>query len=229
MLRRVFITGANSGIGFELAKQYISRGDDVALFDLHFNEQTKQSLSDLADDYQYIEYFATHICDNEALQTQVNNAIVAIGKPDLAIFSCSTNEQLSKENSIDSIACQHFATLITPHLSMNGHLAITSPLIDATKFTPEPNALILAKKLRKKFKPNNIKISLICESEKHMAVANPIDTAKHILRGLDKQKLMVILGLQSKLTYIMSRYLPNWIMGSVMDRLIKQQLIRTTR
>jgi len=33
MLRRVFITGANSGIGFELAKQYISRGDDVALFD----------------------------------------------------------------------------------------------------------------------------------------------------------------------------------------------------
>ena len=62
-----------------------------------------------------------------------------------------------------------------------------------------------------------------------MAVANPIDTAKHILRGLDKQKLMVILGLQSKLTYIMSRYLPNWIMGSVMDRLIKQQLIRTTR
>ena len=130
MLRRVFITGANSGIGFELAKQYISRGDDVALFDLHFNEQTKQSLSDLADDYQYIEYFATPICDNEALQTQVNNAIAAIGKPDLAIFSCSTNEQLSKENSIDSIACQHFATLITPHLSMNGHLAITSPLIE---------------------------------------------------------------------------------------------------
>ena len=226
MLRRVFITGANSGIGFELAKQYISRGDDVALFDVHFNEQTKQSLSELADDYQYIEYFATHICDNEALQTQVNNAIAAIGKPDLAIFSCSTNEQQSKENSI---ACQHFATLITPHLSMNGHLAITSPLIDATKFTPQPSALILAKKLRKKFKPNNIKISLICESEKHMAVANPIDTAKHILRGLDKRKLMVILGLQSKLTYIMSRYLPNWIMGSVMDRLIKQQLIRTTR
>ena len=226
MLRRVFITGANSGIGFELAKQYISRGDDVALFDVHFNEQTKQSLSELADDYQYIEYFATHICDNEALQTQVNNAIAAIGKPDLAIFSCSTNEQLSKENSI---ACQHFATLITPHLSMNGHLAITSPLIDATKFTPQPSALILAKKLRKKFKPNNIKISLICESEKHMAVANPIDTAKHILRGLDKQKLMVILGLQSKLTYIMSRYLPNWIMSSIMDRLIKQQLIRTTR
>jgi short-subunit dehydrogenase len=62
-----------------------------------------------------------------------------------------------------------------------------------------------------------------------MAVATPIDTAKHILRGLDKHKLMVILGLQSKLTYIMSRYLPNWIMDSVMDRLIKQQLIRTTR
>ena len=165
MLRRVFITGANSGIGFELAKQYISRGDDVALFDLHFNEQTKQSLSDLADDYQYIEYFATPICDNEALQTQVNNAIAAIGKPDLAIFSCSTNEQLSKENSIDSIACQHFATLITPHLSMNGHLAITSPLIDATKFTPEPNALILAKKLRKKFKPNNITAVAIATSK----------------------------------------------------------------
>jgi len=229
MLRRVFITGANSGIGFELAKQYISRGDDVALFDLHFNEQTKQSLSDLADDYQYIEYFATPICDNEALQTQVNNAIAAIGKPDLAIFSCSTNEQLSKENSIDSIACQHFATLITPHLSMNGHLAITSPLIDATKFTPEPNALILAKKLRKKFKPNNIKISLICASKTSKAITNPANTAQHILRSLDKQKLMVILGLQSKLTYIMSRYLPNWIMGSVMDRLIKQQLIRTTR
>lgn len=226
MLRRVFITGANSGIGFELAKQYISRGDDVALFDVHFNEQTKQSLSELADDYQYIEYFATHICDNEALQTQVNNAIAAIGKPDLAIFSCSTNEQLSKENSI---ACQHFATLITPQLSINGHLAITSPLIDATKFTPEPNALILAKKLRKKFKPNNIKISLICASKTSKAITNPANTAQHILRSLDKQKLMVILGLQSKLTYIMSRYLPNWIMGSVMDRLIKQQLIRTTR
>ena len=212
-----------------MAKQYISRGDDVALFDLHFNEQTKQSLSVLADDYQYIEFFATHICDTETLQTQVNNAIAAIGKPDLAIFSCSTNEQLSKENSIDSIACQHFATLITPHLSMNGHLAITSPLIDATKFTPEPNALILAKKLRKKFKPNNIKISLICASKTSKAITNPANTAKHILRSLDKQKLMVILGLQSKLTYIMSRYLPNWIMGSVMDRLIKQQLIRTTR
>ncbi|MCK8124020.1 SDR family NAD(P)-dependent oxidoreductase [Pseudoalteromonas sp. 2CM39R] len=226
MLRRVFITGANSGIGFELAKQYISRGDDVALFDVHFNEQTKQSLSELADDYQYIEYFATHICDNEALQTQVNNAIAAIGKPDLAIFSCSTNVQLSKENSI---ACQHFATLITPHLSMNGHLALTTQSIDATQFTPQPSALILAKELRKKFKPNNIKVSLICASKSHSALANPAYAAKHILRSLDKQKLMVILSLQSKLTYIMSRYLPNWIMGSVMDRLIKQQLIRTTR
>lgn len=226
MLRRVFITGANSGIGFELAKQYISRGDDVALFDVHFNEQTKQSLSELADDYQYIEYFATHICDNEALQTQVNNAIAAIGSPDLAIFSCDTNEQLSEE---DSIACQQFAALITPHLSMNGHLAITSPLIDATKFTPQQSTLILAKELRKKFKPKNIKISLICANKKQLDLANTADTAQHILRGLDKQKLMVILGLQSKLTYIMSRYLPNWIMGSVMDRLIKQQLIRTTR
>lgn len=223
MLRRVFITGANCGVGFELAKQYISRGDDVALFDLHFNEQTKLSLSELADDYQYIEFFATHICDTEALQSQVNNAIAAIGKPDLAIFSCNTSEQLNDN------ACQHFATLITPHLGMNSHLALTTPLIDTTKFTPQPSTLILAKELRKKFKPNNIKISLICESEKHMAMANPIDTAKHILRGLDKQKLMVILALQSKLSYIMSRYLPNWIMGSVMDRLIKQQLIRTTR
>lgn len=226
MLRRVFITGANSGIGFELAKQYILRGDDVALFDLHFCEQTKQSLGELADYYQYVEFFATPICDTEALQTQVNNAIAAIGKPDLAIFSCHTYEQLSKENSI---ACQHFATVITPHLGMNGHLAITFPLIDATKFTPEPNALILAKKLRKKFKPNNIKISLICASKTSKAITNPANTAQHILRSLDKQKLMVILGLQSKLTYIMSRYLPNWIMGSVMDRLIKQQLIRTTR
>ena len=226
MLRRVFITGANSGIGFELAKQYILRGDDVALFDLHFCEQTKQSLGELADYYQYVEFFATPICDTEALQTQVNNAIAAIGKPDLAIFSCHTYEQLSNENSI---ACQHFATVITPHLGMNSHLALTTPLIDATQFTPQPSALILAKELRKKFKPNNIKVSLICASKTHSTLANPAYAAKHILRGLDKQKLMVILGLQSKLTYIMSRYLPNWIMGSVMDRLIKQQLIRTTR
>lgn len=90
MLRRVFITGANSGIGFELAKQYILRGDDVALFDLHFCEQTKQSLGELADYYQYVEFFATPICDTEALQTQVNNAIAAIGNPDLAIFCCHT-------------------------------------------------------------------------------------------------------------------------------------------
>ena len=226
MLRRVFITGANTGVGFELAKQYISLGDDVALFDLHFSEQTKQSLIELANDEQYIEFFATHICDIEALQTQLNNAIAAIGKPDLAIFNCEISEQQNKKNSM---ACQHFAMQITPHLSMNGHLAITSALIDATKFTPQPSALILAKELRKKFKPNNIKISLICASKKHLDLANTADTANHILRSLDKQKLMVILGLQSKLTYIMSRYLPNWIMVSVIDRLIRQQLIRTTR
>jgi len=50
-----------------------------------------------------------------------------------------------------------------------------------------------------------------------------------MLHSLDRQKSKVILGLQSRLTSIMRRYLPSWIMGSVMDHLIKQKLIKTKR
>jgi short-subunit dehydrogenase len=230
MLKRVFITGANSGVGYELAKQYILRGDDVALFDLHFSEQTKQRLTKLADFCQYVEFFAIRICDIETLQIQVNNAITAIGKPELAIecsyFCIEYSEQLTQKHSLVS---HHFATVITPYLEMNSHLALTAPITEPTKLSLNPALLLLSKKLRLKLKPSNIKVSLVCANKAHSTDVNSAKIAKQMLHSLDKQKLMVILGLQSKLTYIMSRYLPNWIMGSVMDRLIKQQLIRTTR
>ncbi|MBU77502.1 MAG: hypothetical protein CMK63_10945 [Pseudoalteromonadaceae bacterium] len=226
MLRRVFITGSNSGIGFELAKQYIRRGDDVALFDKQFSDITKQTLCSLAHSNQYIEFFATHICDIEGLQIQVNNAIAAIGKPELAIY-CDRSDEIT--NCDHALALRNIATVISPELAMNSHLALMVPVTNKAQVSPEPSVLILAKELRQTFKPNKIKLSLMCFNKAHNASENAADTAKQIVKSLDKQKRMVILGLQSKLTYVMSHYLPNWVMDSVMDRLIKQQLIRTTR
>lgn len=230
MLRRVFITGANSGVGFELAKHYIRRGDDVALFGFQFSNKTRHALIELKNTDQYVEFFASNIADFEALQIQVNNAISAIGKPELAI-ECS---QFCFENSEQpchklGLASHNFANAISPYLDMNSHLALTAPTTNTNKLSPDPSFLLLTKELRQKLKPSNIKVSLICTYKIDTLLKNSTVTSKQVLQGLDKQKLMVILGLQSKLTYIMSRYLPNWIMSSVIDRLIKQQLIRTTR
>ena len=95
------------------------------------------------------------------------------------------------------------------------------------RVSPEQSVLILAKELRQTFKPNKIKLSLMCFNKAHNA-SKVLQTQLQIVKSLDKQKRMVILNPQSKLT-MSWYYLPNWVMDSVMDRLIKQQLIRTTR
>ncbi len=144
MIRRVFITGANSGLGFELAKQYIKRGDDVALFDIRFSQQSKHALRTLSDDSQYIEFFAVDMADTQTLAVQVNNAVVAIGEPEVAIYCPRTKniESLAKHSDTNNhcslqaniIRTLNFSAVIRQYLTMNSHLALITSHAPMTPF-----------------------------------------------------------------------------------------------
>ena len=262
MIRRVFITGANSGLGFELAKQYIKRGDDVALFDIRFSQQSKHALRTLSDDSQYIEFFAVDMADTQTLAVQVNNAVVAIGEPEVAIYCPSTTstrniESLVKHSDTNNDCSQqaniirtlNFSAVIRQYLTMNSHLALITSHAPMTPFEyvqdqriADDVILNFAKTQRQELKPDGIKVSVIyapetpylSECDQHNCahtntkIINKVSRyltqdrrVTRLMRGLDKQKFMVILGFQSRLSYSLSRYLPSWMMAPVMKRIIK--------
>ena len=104
----------------------------------------------------------------------------------------------------------------------------------------------LGKVLRLEYKPRGIDVSLICPPEvdtpmvvaemqnmhpvsrklKDLAGTLSVDEAINaIMSGLDAGRGIIIPGTKAKLTYFCSRYLPDFIMNGVVDRVVRSVLL----
>ena len=178
-----FITGGMSGLGLGLAREYARRGADIAIFDLTINDDVLRQLEDTRlRDSQVITAYQVNVTDSEALQQAVEQAVAAIGAPQLAIHCAGIQraqpfEQLPAEHfdqviQVNLCGSRHFAAAVLPHMGGGSRLALVASMAGfaanysyaaycASKF----GVIGLGRVLRMEYKPRGIEVSLVCPPE----------------------------------------------------------------
>jgi NAD(P)-dependent dehydrogenase (short-subunit alcohol dehydrogenase family) len=158
---------------------------------------------------------------------------------------------------INVFGSRNFAAAVLPFLSEGSRLALVSSMAgfaanysyaayNASKFA----VIGLGRVLRLELKPRGIEVSLICPPEvdtpmvieeaknmhpvsralKDLGGTLSVDEAMTgILAGLDAGKHVIIPGYKAKLTYLCNRYLPDFLMNGIVDRVVRSVLLKMDR
>lgn len=181
--KTVFVTGGMSGLGKALVTEYLQRGADVAIFDLHVDEAVLDELKNCKQSSaQKIVAYTASVTDFEALQIAVEQAELAIGQPELAVNCAGIQraqpfDQLSREHfeqvvEVNLFGSRNFADAVLPRMRAGSRLALVSSMAgftanysyaaySASKF----GVVGLGKVLRLEYKPRGIDVSVICPPE----------------------------------------------------------------
>lgn len=167
-------------------------------------------------------------------------------------FDKLSREHFEQVVQINLVGSRNFAAAVVPVMKAGARLALVSSMAGfaanysyaaycASKF----GVLGLGRVLRLELKPKGIDVSLICPPEvdtpmvdeeiKNMHPASRRlkdfggslsldDAITGILGGLDAGKGVIIPGGKAKLTYFCNRYIPDFIMNAVVDRVVRSEL-----
>ncbi|WP_017024964.1 SDR family NAD(P)-dependent oxidoreductase [Vibrio rumoiensis] len=260
----IFITGGGSGMGLTLALRYLGQGKNIAVFDLRFSDEVKAKLEQACPATQKLSFHTANVCDGEQLTEEVNQAVNAIGKPQLIIHcagillaglvSEQSQQEFEKVVSINLFGTRNMVAACLPHLETDGHIAMISSMAGVTgNYTYSAycaskfGVMGLAKVLRMELKPKGIKVSVICPpevstpmvTEEHKSI-NPItlelklvagvltvdEAVNAIMAGIEAKKPIIVPGAKAKLIYFLNRYMPDFILNSVVDKVIKKGLAK---
>lgn len=259
----LFVSGGMSGLGKALAAAYLRRGANVAIFDLAIDEKVLQDLERLRQhDSQQVLAYQANVTDFDTLAQSAQQAVDAVGGPDLAINCAGIQraapfEQLPRDMfelavQVNLFGSRNFAAAVLPHMQSGARLALVSSMAGFTanysyaSYCASKFAVVgLGKVLRLELKPRGIEVSLICPPEvdtpmvveesksmhpvsrtlKDLAGSLSLEQAiTGILAGLDAGRGVIIPGAKAKLTYFANRYLPDFIMNSVVDSVVRSVL-----
>jgi len=158
---------------------------------------------------------------------------------------------------VNLFGSRNFAAAVLPFLGEGSRLALVSSMAgfaanysyaayNASKFA----VIGLGRVLRLELKPRGIDVSLICPPEvdtpmvveesknmhpvsrtlKDFAGTLSVDEAMAgILAGLDAGRHVIIPGYKARLAYLMNRYLPDFLMNGIVDRIVRSVLSRMDR
>lgn len=182
----IYITGAASGIGQEVARRYAKSGANLALFDLAFNEEAKALIeSQRHNSSQGIAYFEADVTDLNSLLLSTTAASEQVGLPTLALHCAGINRTGLFENvaaeefetvvAVNLFGSRNFAQACIPLLKKNkapsklvfvasmaglvGTFAYTS--YNASKF----GVVGLAQALRTELAPEGLAVQVVCPPE----------------------------------------------------------------
>lgn len=182
----VYITGAGSGIGQELAKRHIRQGASLALFDLRFSESAKQILEkERQHNQQTIVYFEADVTDLVALKNCVEEASAQAGMPDLAVHCAGIQDsklfhQMSQQDyeklvTINLFGSRNFAEACIPWLEKNSResrlvfVASMAGIVGnygyAAYCSSKFAVVGLAQVLRLELAPKSVRVQVICPPE----------------------------------------------------------------
>ncbi|MFN3791911.1 SDR family oxidoreductase [Massilia sp.] len=132
---RVFITGASSGIGAALAREYAARGASLGLL-----ARRRPALEELAASLPHPErhrIYAADVTDREALAAAAADFIAAMGGADIVIASAGISHGTLTERPADlGMFDAVFAT------NVNATVATFAPFIDSMKAQHGPRRLV---------------------------------------------------------------------------------------
>lgn len=168
--RRVFITGAASGLGLALAREYLALGDEVILTDVH--AQPPPAVQELVGRWTYRRVDVTSDDDWRAaaeeigsLDILVNNAGIAIG----GALGSTSMEAWQRIVDINLLGVVRGCRALAPKLGRGGRLVITAsaaglvhaPQMGAYNAT-KAAAVALGETLDAELRPRGVSTSVIC-------------------------------------------------------------------
>ncbi|MDN4037446.1 SDR family oxidoreductase [Massilia sp. YIM B02443] len=132
---RVFITGASSGIGAALAREYAAR--DASLGLLGRRRDALEALAASLPDSKRHRIYVVDVLDRPALQAAAHDFIAANGGADIVIASAGISHGTLTERAADlSVFDAVFAT------NVNATVATFAPFIDAMRAQSNPCRLV---------------------------------------------------------------------------------------
>jgi 3-hydroxybutyrate dehydrogenase len=105
--RVVFITGAASGIGFEMAGKFAAQGDHVVISDLH-KVKLEQAVTDLQKKYVHVSGIECDVTREEQMKAALENTFQKFGRIDVLI----NNAGLQFISPIEEFPTEKFELLI---------------------------------------------------------------------------------------------------------------------
>ncbi len=234
MTKRVWITGASSGIGRELARHYARQGASVAA-----SARRREELEALAREAPgRISAFPVDVTDAAAMAAAVAAIEAAIGPLDLAILNAGTFTPLEIDNfdvalfrrhvEINYMGVVHGIAALLPRFLARGagQIAVTSSvagyrgLPQAAAYGPTKAALInLCESLKPDLDRRGIGISIVNPGfvRTPMTDSNtfpmpflmePDDAARRIAKGLEEGKFEVTFPRRFTFMLKLARLLP---------------------
>ena len=246
--RIVWITGASTGIGRELALRYAKRGCRVAI-----SARSIDKLTALAAQDKRLVPFPVDVTDPHSVAHVHSSITTQLGPIDLAILNAGVWDQMvsrdfSAKRVTDSMAVNYtgIANALEPLIRdmttrRTGHLALVASvagyrgLPKAAAYAPTKAALIsLAEVLRLELAADNIAVSVINPGfvETPMTSVNTFpmpfivtaeDAAVRIMRGLDKKKFEIAFPWQLVTMLKVLRILPGALYYQIARRLMTHE------
>ena len=249
MTKKIWITGASSGIGKALAIKFAKEGWQVAA-----SARRENLLNELEKVNSNIYSFPLDVVDLESSKKIFNEIIGKLGGIDLCVFSTGTYDpkkerEINLEQIQNTINVNFFGTLncikaVEKYFKekKNGHISIVSSvagyrgLPNSTGYGPSKAALTnLAESLYFDFKKYNVRVSLISpgfiktpmtdkNKFKMPFIKSSEFAANKIYKGLINSKTFEI-TFPKQLTIIMKilRIIPYWKYLYLIEKLTKLQ------
>ena len=181
--RTVFITGASSGIGRDMAQRLAAEGMSIAIFNRSAADDVLQALrSQACSPAQRFACYRADVSDARAIEAAVAQAAEDLGAPQLVIHSAgvlhngplleSSAQDFERVIDTNLKGSRHLAAAVLPHMAAGSHLVFIASLAALTGnfgytayCASKYGVRGLADALRFELQPQGIDVSLCCPGE----------------------------------------------------------------
>lgn len=171
--RLVLVTGAASGLGLELAKQFLDKGDRVILTDIHASApDCLNQLDQLSGDWSYRALEVTSEDDWNAVAEDIDELDVLISNAGIAVggsVDSTSLETWQRALDINLLGSVRGVRALSPKIAKGGRISLTASLAGlvhapsmATYNTTKAATVALGETLDAELRHRKISVSVIC-------------------------------------------------------------------
>lgn len=168
--RKVLITGAASGLGLELAREFLAAGDEVVLTDIH--AEAPETVRSLEGTWSYRQLDVTSGADWDSAASDVINLDVLVCNAGIAVggsIEATSIESWQRIIDINLLGVVRGCRTFVPHLRQGGQIVITAsaaglvhgPQMSAYNAT-KAAAVAIGETLDAELRPRGIATTVIC-------------------------------------------------------------------
>ncbi|WP_415926399.1 SDR family NAD(P)-dependent oxidoreductase [Ningiella sp. W23] len=177
--KSILITGYASGLGKELALQYIANGCSLLLLDVQSDNAFQEALRARASMQQKIQFLQVDICEPTTLKQQIDFAVRKFGVLDLCVhcagiliskpFTHISHSEFEQILQVNIMGTRNIVSAVIPHLTTRGQIGLIASMAGLTgvfgysAYSASKFAVVgMAKSLQLELRQLGIDVSLIC-------------------------------------------------------------------